>query len=94
MTRNTLTMFVWFGVALQLVGGVAWVLAFADGQSINGALAAFVATVVLSVAGSALLFVGLVGWAVLLGMRSHAEEVEERAATVVRVDAHSARLRG
>jgi hypothetical protein len=94
MTRKTLTACVWAGIALQVAAGFVWALTLAPGQSDGGAVLGVLGTVALSGAGTSLLFVGLVGWAVLLGLRAHGEEVGAQAARTAAADAHSARLRG
>lgn len=66
-----------FGVVLNLGGWVAW--AIASEESGDNATLVQIVSLVIAGIGSALLFVGLVGFGVLFALRTHAEEqaVEE-----------------
>lgn len=61
-----LTMLIWFGVFMEAAAIIVAVLA-------EGDVLRLCAYLLLAV-GSSTFFVGLTGWAVLLGLRAHAEE--------------------
>lgn len=72
-SRNTLWNLITFGVIIQFVGGSA----IGVGTQVSDDAAVLILALAgwsLISLGSSMLLVGLVGWAVLLGLRAHSEE--------------------
>lgn len=78
VSRNTIWNLIWGGVGLPIVGGALIGVGFvADSDGVR--YLCLVGGYILAGIGSCLMFVGLIAWGVLLGMRSHSEELSLEA---------------